>query len=206
MAMTEEREPGEYDEVALSHSLRALPLAKRVVFACACAERLLPAFRWFCERSGSDDFEVIREALDAAWSAAHLDELSESPEVAACREQVEALVPDAGDDGLFPASAIAQNAVAGVAYALRTWEAADSQASVWAARQLYEAGDVLVQQGAAVQTYIENIDMEAPLQLMLRGIGGALHDLAILDSSSIRQKAEVDGEAFLEFMTDLTDD
>lgn len=203
--MTDEREPLRYDEAALSGRLKELPLSERVLFACACAERLMLSYRWFCERSDLDDFGFVRDALDAAW----LVDSSASaapPEISAWRERVEALVRDTADEEMFVASAVAQNAVAGVGYALRAWETAGFQEAVFAARQLYEAADVVVQQGAPSQSYVEVIDLEAPAQLILRGIDATLHDLATLDAKSLVVKAEADGEVFLTYVAGLAED
>jgi hypothetical protein len=73
----------------------------------------------------------------------------------------------------------------------------DVQASVWAARQLYEAADAMVQQGAATHSYISNIDRELPVRVMVEGIAAALHHASSLDTAGVRVKAEEDGEKFL---------
>jgi hypothetical protein len=199
MALTNGRGSLRFDEGALADRLKAMPLSGRVLFACACAERLMPAYRWFCERSGLSDSGVIREALDAAWAIGPSDASLVPSEIAAWRERVEGLVPDDDDEALFPGSAVAQNAVAGVAYALRAWETADPQESVWAARQLYEAADVVVQQGAPSQTYVDDVDSEPPVQLMLRGMQSALQGAPTVDDLLVA--AEADGQEFLKFLT-----
>src|SRR5438105_4030574 len=126
----------------------------------------MPAYRWFCGRSRSSDLVEIREALDTAWSVSLPDSAPAPPEISRWRQRVEGLVPSDDEVEMSPGSAVAQNAVACVAYALRAWETADPQESAWSARQLYEAADVVVQQGAPTQTYIKDVDMEAPVQLM----------------------------------------
>lgn len=188
-----------YDENAIARRVTSLSLSRRVLFACGCAERLMPAYRWYCDRAGLGDFFVVRQALDTAWSGGLQEGVPAPPEIPRIRAQVEALVPSDDDEENFPGSAVAQNAVAGVAYALRTWETADPQEAVWSARQLYEAADVIVQQGAPVQTYVGDIDSEAPVQLVLQGMHAALGHES--DASDMLTSAKADGEEFLKFLT-----
>jgi hypothetical protein len=102
---------------------------------------------------------------------------------------------------MFPGVAVAQNAVAGVCYAIEVCLTGDVQASVWAARQLYEAGDTVVQQGAAAQTYVTDINREQPVRMMLEGIVAALGDVSNREAADLRVKAEEDGERFLAILT-----
>jgi hypothetical protein len=90
-----------------------------------------------------------------------------------------------------------QNAIAAVAYALRTVSSHDAQDVVWAARQLYEAADYIVQREAASQTYIENPEQEAPIQLVVRGLGSALDDLESVSVTQLRMRAQADGHALV---------
>ena len=65
------------------------------------------------------------------------------------------------------------------------------------ARQLYEAADAVVQQGAAVQTYVEDIDQEP---LMVRGIYAALDAAGGVSPADLLASAPQDSEAFLGFV------
>jgi uncharacterized protein YjaG (DUF416 family) len=195
----EQQSSFDYDEARIADRLAALPLASRVLFGCACAERLMPAYRWFCHKTGSGDFELVRQILDAGWSMSGPD-LAPEPESGLWREQIGQVVPGDDDEALLPGSAVAQNAVASVAYVLEAWCTGDGRASVWAARQLYEAADVIVQQGAAAQSYVEDISNEAPVQLVLAGISSALDDLADPDPRRLLEAAQRDGDAFLAFL------
>jgi hypothetical protein len=183
-----------YDETEIAGRLAALPPAARALFACACAERLMPAYRWFCDMTDSTAFGLVREALDTAWFA----DIPDRPVTVA---QVTALMPRDDEEETFPGSAVAQNAIACVAYALEARQNGDVQASSWAARQLYEAADVAVQQSSAVQTYIENIDSEAPVQLMLRGIYTILDDVPDMNRAALLASAQKDGGAFLGYVS-----
>lgn len=124
--MIEGRASGFYDETEIAGRLAALPPAARTLFACACAERLMSAFRWFCERVGSPSYDFVREALNGAWSPG-------DPVRATGEREVAELVPDDDDGDLALGSAVAQNAVACVAYALGVRQTGEVQKAVWAA-------------------------------------------------------------------------
>jgi hypothetical protein len=102
---------------------------------------------------------------------------------------------------MFPGAAVAQNAVAGVCYAVEVRLTSDVRAAVWAAQQLYDAADAVVQQGAAAQTYVVDIDQEQPVRVMLEGIAVALSDASSPDAADLRIDAEEDGEKFLAILT-----
>ena len=65
------------------------------------------------------------------------------------------------------------------------------------ARQLYEAADYLVQREAPNQTYIEDLEQEAPIQLVLRGLASALGNLDSASLDQLRTVARADGDALL---------
>jgi len=192
--VTERLAPRDYDETEIAGGLATLPCVARALFACACAERLMAAFRWFCNMTGGASYKVVREALDSAWSPNDADP-------AAGERDIAALVPGDKEGELPLGSAVAQNAVASVAYALQARRTGDVQTAVWAARQLYEAADAVVQQGAAVQTYVEDIDQEPPVQLMVRGVYAALDAVGSVTSADLLASAWQDGEVFLGFVS-----
>jgi hypothetical protein len=182
-----------YDEIEIASRLAALPPSARALFACTCAERLMPTYSWFCDLTGSANFKSLREILNAAWH-------DDIPDPSAKATETIALMPRDEEEGKFLVSAVAQNAVACVAYAIRARQRDEEQASVWAARQLYNSADTVVQQGSAIQRYIENIDLEAPVQLMLRGIYTALNEVAIASREDLFADAQEDGKAFLGYI------
>lgn len=192
--MTEYPATPNYDETEIAASIAALPSSARALFSCACAERLMAVLRWFCDMTGSASFNVVREALDTAWSPDHTGLAPGQPEFAE-------LVPGDEEGELALGSAVAQNAVACVAYAMQVRQTGAAEPAVWAARQLYEAADAVVQQGAAVQTYVEDIDEEQPVQLMVRGIHGALDSVINMSQAGLLAEAQADGEAFLGFVS-----
>ncbi|MGO9559529.1 MAG: DUF416 family protein [Acidimicrobiales bacterium] len=174
-----------------------MPASQRVLFACASAERLMPVYRWYCNEVRRADFEVVRQAFDAVWSAATSGSPSSVGNIINLCESVEALVPDADDELLTPRVSVAQNAVACVAYALRTCESNDPRPSVWCARQLYEAADSVVQESASSHSYIGDIEREPAVRLMVQGIEATLDDVDAIDAARLRAKAAADGQKFL---------
>lgn len=104
--MTERPAPRDYDETEIAGRVAVLPSAARALFACACAERLMAAFRWFCEMTSSASYKLVREALDAAWSPEDARRAAEKRDVAA---------PGDEEGELSLGFAVAQNAVVSVA-------------------------------------------------------------------------------------------
>lgn len=184
----------EYDETEIAVRLTAMPPTSRALFACACAERLMAAFRWFCDLTGSMSFKAVREALDAAWFPGNATGTASAGDIAA-------LVPGDEEGGLSLGAAVAQNAVACVAYVLEVRQTGAVEAAVWAARQLYEAADAAVQQEAAVQTYVKDIGQEPIVQMMTRGIYSVLDTATSAFPEDLLATAREDGVAFLGFVT-----
>lgn len=181
-----------YDETVLSERVARLPGPERTLLAAACAERLMPLYEWIAGAGGSAEAANIRSALDLAWSASASAEQAEQAQL-----EVEELLPDEDDEDAPVDVALVQNAVAAVAYALRTAGSYDARNTIWAARQLYEAADYIVQREAPSQTYIEDLEQEPPIQLVLRGLASSLQDLESASPTELRTRAQADGEALL---------
>lgn len=184
-----------YDEAILKARVDALPGPERVLLAAACAERLMPLYERITSAAVSTEAATVRTALDLAWSATASAQQAQKAQLA-----VEDLVPDEDDEDA-PDVALVQNAIAAVAYALRTASSQDAQDVVWAARQLHEAADYIVQREAPNQTYIEDLEQEAAIQLVLRGLGSALQDLESVSPAQLRSRARADGDALLALFT-----
>ena len=182
-----------YDEAEIASCLAGRSLAVRAAFSCACAERLMPSFGWFCALAGTSDFNVVRAALDAAWTPGGAG-------ARAATDDVLAAMPPNDEGELFLGSAVAQNAVAAVGYSLEVRDNGAVQAAVWAARQLYVAADTVVQQGAPAYSYVENIDQEQPVILMVQGIYSTLDSAGSRPLADLRADAQEDGDAFLRFV------
>lgn len=127
----------QYSEAQLREALSRLSPAGRAAFAASCAERLLPAYRSFHERSGLGDSIALERALSALW--AHIEGTLGS-DLAIYARSADALVPGE-EDAWSPEMPAAQNAAAAVAYAIRCHMSANIQDAAWAARQVYEALD-----------------------------------------------------------------
>lgn len=182
-----------YDETVIRERVTGLPDAERTLLAAACAERLMPLYEWIAGGAGSAEAASVRSALDLVWSGNTSSTQAEQAQLT-----VEELVPDEDDEDAPVDVGLVQNAVAAVAYALRTMGSHDAQDVVWAARQLYEAADYIVQREAPNQSYIENLEEEPSVHLVLRGLGSALADLERDTSPSmLRTRAKADGDALL---------
>jgi len=181
-----------YDETVLRERVARLSGPERTLLAAAWAERLMPLYEWIASAGDSDEAASIRSALDLVWSASASAEQAERAQL-----EVEELVPDEDDEAAPADVALVQNAILAAAYALRTASSHDVQDVIWTARQLYEAADYIVQREAPNQTYTEDLEQEAPIQLVLRGLGAALQDLESGSITQLRTRAHADGDALL---------
>lgn len=180
-----------YDERRIKDELASWTRTRRVAFSCAVAERLMATYEWFTTVADQGDESALRSALDLAWSVAASEPASLS-DIKSARETAESLVPDDQDDNWMILSPLAQNAAASVAYALRASLVDDPQEAVWAARQLHEAADYLVQLVAPEQTY-ESDFSSSPMSIALGGIETALASAASTPVSELRTKSADDG-------------
>jgi uncharacterized protein YjaG (DUF416 family) len=181
-----------YDETVLKERVVRLPGPERTLLAAACAERLMPLYEWIASAAGSAEAASIRSALDLAWSGS-----ASAEQAAQAQLEIEELVPDEDDEDAPVDVALVQNALAAVVYALRATGSHDAQDVIWAARQLYEAADYIVQREAPNQTYIEDLEQEAPIQLVLRGLTSSLQALESGSLAELRTRAQADGDALL---------
>jgi uncharacterized protein YjaG (DUF416 family) len=132
-----------FDEARLVKMLDRLPRDLRVVFAAACAERLLPAYAAFSERAGRGDPTALRQSLTLLWDdldGKRLPDGEVQTNIDTCME----LIPQEDDGPWVPEQASAEDAGAAVAYALRCRQNGQSQEAAWAARRAYEALDHFV--------------------------------------------------------------
>jgi hypothetical protein len=177
-----------------------MPGAIRPVLAAAYAERLMPLYEWISGVAASADVATIRSALELAWSPG-----GSVQKAKLVQQEVQELIPDE-DDECAPADvALVENATTAVAYAVRTIISQDPQDVVWAARQLYEAGDYILQRGAPNDTYVDDSDHEVPIQLVLRGLDSALADVGSAPVAQLRVRAQADGDALLALFTAMAE-
>jgi len=127
-----------FDENGIVRQLEQVAKPVRGAFAAAAAERLMPMYLRFHERTTQGDPARLENALEAAWRG--VSGQSRDDELGSWQAVAEALVPDE-DDSWTDDSAFAQHAAAAVAYALRSLRSTDPREAGWAARQVYEAAD-----------------------------------------------------------------
>lgn len=134
-------QPLTFEPNALTARIERLDPKDRAKFAVGCAERMLPYYQRFHDQTGQGDPDVLTDALNAARAKLMNDPVNFS-DFMLMAKRCEALVP-IEDDSWTDLSAIAQNAAAAAAYALRCLVSGSPQDAVWAAVQGYEAADLL---------------------------------------------------------------
>ena len=126
-----------FDEPDLVARLARLPSKLRVAFAALCAERQLPSYIQFSERSGWGNPNVLKDALKSIWQDTQGRPLTKA-ELETLLERCMASIPsDEQDTKKEPA--YAQDAAASVVYTIGARLTDDPQEAAWAARRAYEA-------------------------------------------------------------------
>jgi uncharacterized protein YjaG (DUF416 family) len=143
-----------FDEAELATTLERPPQRLRAAFAAACAERLMPAYVAFSERSGRGDPEALRAILTRLWDDLSGERMGDA-EVRSAIEACTELIPEEDDGPWIMEQASAEDAGAAVAYALRCRQSGQAKEAAWAARRAYEALDHYV-------INRENIDTNKP--------------------------------------------
>ena len=142
-----------YNEQHLIDSLSELPAPARVAFAALCAERILPATESAVGANGESVRALLDSALDALWQDVTGQPLS--------GERLETLLAECmallseEPQGWSESNPYAEDAVASVAYAIRTRLSDEAREAAWAARRAYEAADQ-----AAIRQ--RDLDMNSP--------------------------------------------
>jgi uncharacterized protein YjaG (DUF416 family) len=133
-----------FDENRIKGSLTKLPIKLRILFAVTCAERLFPAYERFSAKTGGGNVDLLRRILDKLWMGLlGVQEYSDQI-IAADLQHCMLLVPKESDGEWFNEQVWAEDAVACLAYCLRTRLSGDTQEAAWAARRVYEAADYYV--------------------------------------------------------------
>ena len=143
-----------FDEAQLAGTLERLPQQHRAVFAATCAERLMPAYVAFSNRTGRGDPAALRGILTRLWDDLAGDRMQDS-EVQSKLDACVALIPQEDDSTWVMEQASAEDAGAAVAYAMRCRQSGQAQDAAWSARRAYEALDHYV-------INRESIDMNKP--------------------------------------------
>lgn len=129
-----------FDESALDDRLSKLPNAKRAAFAATCVERLAPAYRQYSRSSGAANQDRFDSIVTDLWAFIERRLLGDNnlPDADLIYGE---LSPQGDLDGLL---GYADDAVAALAFAVRTTRNGMAQDAVWAARRVYEAMNRLV--------------------------------------------------------------
>jgi uncharacterized protein YjaG (DUF416 family) len=130
-----------FDEGKTKERIAELPTNLRILFAVTCAERLFPAYERFSAVTGRGNVDLLRRILDKLWmSLLGFQEYSDQI-IATDLHHCMLLVPKESDGEWSNEQAWAEDAVACLAYSLRTRLSGEAQEAVWAARRVYEAVD-----------------------------------------------------------------
>jgi uncharacterized protein YjaG (DUF416 family) len=128
-----------FDEPDLIARLARLPSKLRVAFAALCAERQLPNYIQFSERSGWGNPNILKEALESIWQDVQGQPLTNA-ELQTILERCEPFIPT-GEEDTKEEAAYAEDAATSIAYAIEARLTDDPQRAAWAARRAYEAVD-----------------------------------------------------------------
>ena len=201
-----------FDEPDLVARLARLPSKLRVAFAALCAERQLPNYIQFSERSGWGNPNVLKDALKSIWQDIQGQPLTKA-ELETILERCMALVPS-GEEDTEEETAYAEDAAASVAYTIRARLADDPQEAAWAARCAYTAVDHFIMSqidSMIVTREHQRFILSHPLvQAELQRQQADLKDLELASAqkslpasviSTLRDRARRDAELFLNTAT-----
>jgi uncharacterized protein YjaG (DUF416 family) len=201
-----------FDEPDLVARLARLPSKPRVAFAALCAERQLPNYIRFSERSGLGNPNVLKEALESIWQDVQRQPLAKS-ELETILERCMALVPS-GEEDTEEETAYAEDAAASVVYTIRARLADDPQEAAWGARCAYDTLDYFLMSqidSTSVTREHEKFVLSHPLvQAEFQRQQADLKDLELASSekslpasviSELRDRARRDAELFLNTAT-----
>ena len=89
-----------FQREAVLEQLASLPRHQRAAYAVACAERLIPLYRWFQEVESWGDVIVLETCVEFAWNWVKGVPFEDAKLAAAVRE-CEAVIPDMDDFSLI---------------------------------------------------------------------------------------------------------
>lgn len=147
---------GRFDGAKLIGGLKHLPPAFRVIFATACAERLMPAYQLFHAQSGQGDPVAMKRALEDLWANPVLPE-SHGKVYEQQLEKIMGLIPrdDEFEGPWTDQATYAQDSGMSLAHALRARLSGEAQEAAWSAQVAYEALDHFI-------INLEDIDTNQP--------------------------------------------
>jgi uncharacterized protein YjaG (DUF416 family) len=200
-----------FNEQEVARVLGRLPAPFRTAFAAASAERLLPAYASFAQRSGQGDPGKLAAILERLWQDLDGSQTSEDQK----QDEIElctSLIPEEASGLWIPEQAYAEDAAAALAYALRSRQSGETQEAAWAARRAYEALDhlVIAQEGIDInEAGAEKRVLSHPLvqaelsrqQHDLRELAADQQNLARV-ADRIRRRAKAESDVILKLKSD----
>jgi hypothetical protein len=197
-----------FDEPDLVARLARLPSKLRVVFAALCAERQLPNYIQFSERSGWGNPNILKEALESIWQDIQGQPLTRA-QLETILERCEPFIPT-GEEDTKEETAYAEDAATSIAYAIEARLTDDPQKAAWAARRAYSAVDHFIMSqidSTRVTREDEQFILSHPLvQAELRRQQADLEELELANAETslqasviaeLRDRARRDAEFFL---------
>jgi uncharacterized protein YjaG (DUF416 family) len=135
--------PRSFTETSVKDRLAHLSPRGRAVFAWSCSARLLPGYLKWHDEVGTLPASFVKDMLVRIG-----EQLRNAPEDQTFHEldsEVDTLLElmPTENSAWSPSHPIAEDAVASLAYTLRSMATGDPQESAWAARRAYEAADQL---------------------------------------------------------------
>ncbi len=132
----------DFNDKRLVASLKGLPVACRVAFAAACAQRLIPSYKSFCAKVPDHACAkppLASDALSRLWGDIGGEEMGKS-ELQELATVLTAAIPTE-DEAYEAGEPYAEDAVAAVAYAFRERVSGSGEDAMWAAQRVYGALD-----------------------------------------------------------------
>jgi uncharacterized protein YjaG (DUF416 family) len=144
----------DFDEGNLVSLLTQLQPPHRILFALGCAEQLIPTYQSFVKKGGVGDLTRVSSLMNEMWSS--LEGGGSGTDWIMASEDLIETMRDI-DNSADKNGRYAEDALAAVAYALRTCATLDPQEGAYAACQVYEALDQkALDSGAAYETVLSD--------------------------------------------------
>ena len=188
-----------YDESAIKTTIANLDRESKTAFAAVSAEYLWPLVERYAATAAVPDEAIteLRRGLDSTWARVAGQEV----DLGAVETLAESMVPSEEDDNWTFEWAYAENAIAAIAYAARTWLTDDPQEGVWAARQMYDASDYSAQQRVDSDSFTPEVESQlrnaAEVKAAFDLIASALVSVQAGDLEGLRDPAREAAPAFV---------
>jgi uncharacterized protein YjaG (DUF416 family) len=130
-----------YDEREIIRKLDQLDPTAKVSFAAACAQRQMPNYLAFSEKTGQGEPHTLITILECAWWDALGRKKMSDDEVRVNLDRCMALIPKEDEVPWVDEQPYAEDAASAVVYVLRARNTGESQDAAYAARVAYEALD-----------------------------------------------------------------